>query len=70
MDEAQPEEKPAQTEEELNALSNVKRFFCNKKGHYTSQCPLKKKGARVRARARAKAKAQTREKAKGKPPRH
>ena len=27
------EEKAEPTEEELNALSNVKCFFCNKKGH-------------------------------------
>ena len=42
VDDAQAKEKPAQTEEELNALSNVKRCFCNKKTHSTSLCQLKK----------------------------
>ena len=29
-------------EEELKALANVMRLYCNKKGHYTSKCPLTK----------------------------
>ena len=41
-DSAQETEGPEQSEEEINALANVKCFHCNKKGHYTSKCPLKK----------------------------
>ena len=41
-DNAHEPEEPVQTEEELNALANVKCFYCQKKGHYTSKCPLKK----------------------------
>ena len=42
QDDAQETEGPAQAEEELNALANVQCFYCHKKGHYTSKCPLKK----------------------------
>ena len=73
VDETPTEETPAQTEEELNALSNVKCFFCNKKGHYTSKA-LSRKHRRARAkgnvRVRAKEKRQTRAKVRAKRPSH
>ena len=41
-EQADDSQEPEKTEEELKALANVKCFYCNKKGHYTSKCPLKK----------------------------
>ena len=63
-DNAQNIEEPAQTEEELKALANVTCDYCNKKGHYTSQCPLNKERAREHERARAKERARARAKAR------
>ena len=42
LDGDQAEEEPVQTEEELNALSNVKCFYCNKKRALYFQVPNEK----------------------------
>ena len=48
------ETSPEDANEELIAVSNVKCVFCQKKGHYASQCPKKQEYLAAKGKGKGK----------------